>query len=94
MTFSFSWDILETITNGNVSDHLQAYGAGLVEGVLTWEAIYKHHYNRFKNYCVGRKKLCKKIDKFVDENTKWVMKMIKENGKRSSPWHHVSKHIF
>ena len=71
---------------------LQAYAAGMIEGYVTSEILYMYWQNTVDGYCDGKEKLCDKLVKFVNSNTKWVKKKLKSHpdlGKHPY-WHQLN----
>ena len=71
---------------------LQAYAAGMIEGHVTSEILYMYWQNTVDGYCDGKEKLCDKLVKFVNSNTKWVKKKLKSHpdlGKHPY-WHQLN----
>jgi len=50
---SFRWGILEIETFEDFSPEVQAYAAGVAEGVLTKLQIYYHYKNTVEGMCKG-----------------------------------------
>ncbi|XP_065664182.1 putative phospholipase B-like 2 isoform X2 [Hydra vulgaris] len=84
------WSKLYVSTNGKYSDILQAEAAGMAEGFLTSDQISMNYMNTLNDYCVNEKEYCKKLEDFLNENSKWMSQQleIKENAK-SSYWQQV-----
>lgn len=76
-------------TNPQKSDLLQAFGAGYVESLLTYDVMYKHWYNTLHNFCGSRQELCQKVQDHLDRNLIWVNQMIANHSNTQSYWHQV-----
>lgn len=85
------WSYLEIKTDPKFPDKIQAYAAGFIEGHVTSELLYLYWKNTVDGYCDGKEELCKKIAKFVNQNTAWIHKKISQQRKvGTNPyWHHV-----
>ena len=55
-----------------------AYFAGLVEGKLTAEYIYKQYQNTMADYCVKQTDYCGQLALFLEHNQQYMDKMIVE----------------
>ncbi|XP_068748317.1 putative phospholipase B-like 2 [Montipora capricornis] len=76
---STGWSFLEIHTSASFPDKLQALAAGLVEGSLTGELMYKYYQNTLAGYCEDDVDFCKKLGRFLDENLKWISAQIADN---------------
>ena len=66
-------------TNGNVTDELQAYGAGWLEGHATRDLISMHWQNTFQDYCSEPlSTFCIQLQAYVKNNTEWIKLGISE----------------
>ncbi|XP_068679671.1 putative phospholipase B-like 2 [Montipora foliosa] len=76
---STGWSFLEIHTNASFPDKLQAMAAGLVEGSLTGELMYKNYQNTLAGYCENDIDFCMKLGRFLGENLKWLSSQIADN---------------
>ena len=83
------WSFLEVHSNASLSDKTQAMAAGMVEGTLTAELIYKGYQNTLAGYCDAEPDFCMKLGKFLSENLKWMMEQI-ANNPNDEYWYQVS----
>ncbi|KAF4086684.1 hypothetical protein AMELA_G00087190 [Ameiurus melas] len=83
------WSYLEVVTNGKYNDTLQAYAAGVVEGVVTSQLIYKHWMNTLMGYCDPNDPgYCQHLKEYITTNLQWVEEQI-EKATESPYWHQV-----
>lgn len=83
------WSYLEVHTNSSYSDSFQAYAAGLVEGYLTKDLIYKHWNNLYHNYCKNEEAYCKRLKTFLEINMDFMNKNIQEH-RSDFYWNHIA----
>lgn len=76
-------------TNPQNSDALQAFGAGIVESLLTYDTIYKHWYNTINGFCATKSTLCQKVQNHLDKNLDWINDMIANHSNTQPYWHQV-----
>lgn len=76
-------------TNPQNSDMLQAYGAGYVESLLTYDVMYNHWYNTLHDFCDTRQELCQRVQDHLDKNLVWVKDMIANHSNTEPYWHQV-----
>ena len=53
--------------------------AGMAEGALTAEVMYKGYQNTLAGYCNAQSDFCTKLGRFLGENLKWMMEQIASN---------------
>ncbi|KAK2850385.1 hypothetical protein Q7C36_009168 [Tachysurus vachellii] len=83
------WSYLEVVTNAKYNDTLQAYAAGVVEGVITSQLIYKHWTNTLMGYCGSYDQgYCKRLKEYITANLQWVEEQIAK-ATESPYWHQV-----
>ncbi|XP_058249348.1 putative phospholipase B-like 2 [Hemibagrus wyckioides] len=83
------WSYLEVVTNGKYNDMMQAYSAGVVEGAITSQLIYKHWINTLMGYCESDDLgYCKRLKEYITTNLQWVKEQI-EMAAESPYWHQV-----
>lgn len=78
---STGWSFLEVHSNASLSDKTQAMAAGMAEGALTAELMYKGYQNTLAGYCDAEPDFCTKLGRFLGENLKWMMEQIASNPK-------------
>lgn len=66
-------------TNPYHSDSIQAYYAGLMEGVITRKLIADHYDNTVGDYCKDKSTYCDKLRKFLEDNIDYMNGKGKEN---------------
>lgn len=59
-------------TNQHFTDAIQAYYAGLMEGVITHNLIKNHWDNTIGDYCSDYSKYCTKLEKFLQDNLDYM----------------------
>ena len=67
--------------------------AGLVEGSLTGELMYKNYLNTLAGDCENDVDFCMKLGRFFDENMKWISAQIADNP-GDKYWYQVSESFF
>lgn len=67
-----------------------AYFAGLVEGKLTAEYIYKQYQNTLVDYCANETDYCGQLALFLEHNQQYMSSMIGEL-EEDPFWYQVSK---
>ena len=67
--------------------------AGLVEGSLTGELMYKNYQNTLAGYCENDIDFCMKLGRFLGENLKWLSSQIADNP-GDKYWYQVSDRFF
>jgi len=87
--FFCRWSYLQVQTNPQNSDMLQAFGAGYVESLLTYDVMYKHWYNTLYGFCAMQEELCQKVQDHLDKNLIWVNNMISNHSTTMPYWHQV-----
>lgn len=81
-------------TNPQNSDTLQAFGAGFVESLLTYDVIYMHWYNTIHGVCTTKLALCQKVQTHLDKNLDWINGMIANYSNTQPYWHQVRLYFF
>ncbi len=72
---------------------MQAYAAGLAEGVATAPLIHLHWMNTVKGYCDGIESFCIRLMSFLQKNLNWMKNQIEE--KPTDPyWHQVKLMLY
>lgn len=87
----FRWSIIEIETSPDYPDEVQAYAAGLLEGSLTWQLIHHQWHNTVRAACAPRAALCKKMRKYLRENTDKALENAQLFQKEDPYWHMVIK---
>lgn len=80
---------MELHTNENSTDIDQAYAAGYLEGLLTWNLIAMQWRNSMPTYCQGEEE-CQKWKDFFIENRQYIEKNIAEKSATVPYWHQVN----
>ncbi|KAI1303639.1 putative phospholipase B-like 2 [Halotydeus destructor] len=83
------WSFLEVHTSRHFADQVQAYYAGLMEGVATQELIGMHWNNTIGDYCKGQDDYCDKLAKFLQDNLDYMNLHIDAERYNSPYWHQV-----
>ena len=63
--------------------------AGMLEGFLTGELIYKNYRNIYAGYCDSDPDICVKFKRFSGKNLKWISTQI-ANNPNDKYWYQVS----
>lgn len=67
--FEHGWSYIEIETSSKYPDTVQAYAAGLLEGSLTWQLIHHHWHNTVRVVCEEKVAECRKLTRYLRENT-------------------------
>lgn len=70
--------IVTVHTNPHFPDSIQAYYAGLMEGVITRKLIRDHYHNTIGDYCQEKSTYCDRLKTFLEENVSYM----NEKGKK------------
>uniref|UniRef100_A0A914MCB9 Phospholipase B-like n=1 Tax=Meloidogyne incognita TaxID=6306 RepID=A0A914MCB9_MELIC len=84
------WGILEVETFPNFPVEMQAYAAGLVEGLLTKVQIYYHYLNTVSQLCKNAKEYCLKLFNYLKLNLEWIESQVMSNPPTDLYWRHVN----
>jgi len=84
------WGILEVETFAEFDPEIQAYGAGLAEGILTKLQIYYHYRNTIEDLCKGYTTYCKKLYRYLTKNLDWIRSQVLEKPKDDIYWRQVN----
>ncbi|VDK18842.1 unnamed protein product [Anisakis simplex] len=87
---NFRWGVFEVETFKNYSAEVQAYAAGVAEGILSRELIYYHFRNTIEDMCKGYRAYCKKLYQYVSENLNWIKKTVAQKPKSDLYWRQVN----
>ena len=77
--YQYRWSYLEVHTSSSYPDDLQSLAAGMVEGYLTADFILMNWKNTLATYCTQNKKLCDKLEIFLNENSIFLAAQIESN---------------
>lgn len=85
------WSFLNVITDENHNDQSQAYAAGLVEGYLTTDLMYKFWMNTVDGYCSDPQDAdyCARLYQFLDDNRQWIKSQTVQSAATDPYWHQV-----
>lgn len=75
---SIPFVIVTVHTNPHFPDSIQAYYAGLMEGVITRKLIKDHYDNTIGDYCQEKSTYCDRLKTFLEENLAYM----NEKGKK------------
>ncbi|KAK3737518.1 hypothetical protein QZH41_010630 [Actinostola sp. cb2023] len=81
------WSYLEVHSNGSYPNDKQARAAGMAEGYITSELIHLSWLNQYASYCENETQFCEKLEKFIQENEKWMIQEIASD--LDEYWHQV-----
>ncbi|TKR66837.1 hypothetical protein L596_023072 [Steinernema carpocapsae] len=84
------WGYLEVETFPGYEPEIQAYAAGVAEGILSNEQIYNHYRNTVEGNCKGYTEYCKRLHKYLRENLDWIESKIKNKPKSDPFWRQVN----
>lgn len=92
LNFFYRWSFLEVYANESFPDGSQAKAAGMVEGFLTGELMYKAYENTKAGYCDSDPDYCLKLGRFLGENLKWISAQI-ANNPGNKYWYQVGTNL-
>lgn len=84
------WGLFEVETFPGYEPDIQAYAAGLAEGILTRQQIYYHYRNTVEDLCKGYKNYCKRLYDYLAKNLQWISETVKEKPETDLYWRHVN----
>ncbi|KAE9413268.1 hypothetical protein Angca_004629 [Angiostrongylus cantonensis] len=84
------WGILEIETFSGHPYDLQAYAAGVAEGVLTHQQIHYHYMNTVQNLCKDHTQYCTRLYKYLTKNLDWMRSKVIEEPPSDLYWRHVN----
>jgi hypothetical protein len=87
------WSYLEIETKSEFDPDIQAYSAGVLEGILTKDVLALHLENTINDYCIGYKGYCKKLGGYLKQKMGWIQEQIENAPKEDVYWQAV-KRIF
>uniref|UniRef100_A0A915E929 Phospholipase B-like n=1 Tax=Ditylenchus dipsaci TaxID=166011 RepID=A0A915E929_9BILA len=87
------WSYLEIETTHGTDVELQAYSAGVLEGVLTRQILDFHLTNKVRSYCAGYETYCQKLKSYFEKNLLYVKEKIEKAAPDDIYWQAV-KHSF
>lgn len=73
-----------------VDTDLQAYAAGILEGVLSKNVLGYAIKNTYAEYCVGFKNYCDKLNKYLADNLQYIKKRVERATPDDPYWQSVS----
>lgn len=86
------WSQIEIETQPEYLDWVQAFGAGVVEGALTWYSIYNQWLNTVQGYCEqdeGTQAFCIWLREYFTANFENIKKVSEEKGKVDHYWYQI-----
>ena len=87
--FEQGWSYIEIETSSKYPDTVQAYAAGLLEGSLTWQLIHHHWYNTIRPQCEEKPAECRKLTRYLRDNTSVIRKRAELLESTDPFWHMV-----
>lgn len=87
------WSYLEVETKSGFDADMQAYSAGMIEGLLTKDVLAMHLENTINDYCNGYKGYCKRLNGYLKQKMGWIKGKIEAADKDDAYWQAV-KRIF
>lgn len=86
------WSQIEIETQPEYPDWVQAFGAGVLEGALTWSNIYNQWSNTVQGYCEqdeDTQAFCIWLRDFLSTNFENIKKLSDEKGKVDHYWYQI-----
>nr|XP_031844295.1 putative phospholipase B-like lamina ancestor isoform X2 [Nomia melanderi] len=87
--FEHGWSFIEIETSSKYPDTVQAYAAGLLEGSLTWQLIHHHWYNTVRAECEKKVAECRKLTRYLRDNTAVIRERAELLESTDPFWHMV-----
>ncbi|CAK9823095.1 Putative phospholipase B-like lamina ancestor [Anthophora retusa] len=87
--FEEGWSYIEIETSSKYPDSVQAYAAGLLEGSLTWQLIHHHWYNTIRPKCEEKPIECRKLTRYLRDNTAVIRERAELMESTDPFWHMV-----
>lgn len=90
--FFHRWSQIEVETQPEYPDWVQAYGAGMLEGALTWSNIHKQWLNTVQGFCEqdeGTQSFCIWLRDFLITNYENIKKMSEDRSKVDHYWYQI-----
>ncbi|XP_053986951.1 putative phospholipase B-like lamina ancestor isoform X1 [Hylaeus volcanicus] len=87
--FENGWSYIEIETSSKYPDTVQAYAAGLLEGSLTWQLIHHHWYNTIRTECEAKPVECRKLRRYLRDNTAVIRERAELLESTDPFWHMV-----
>lgn len=90
--FSLRWSQIEIETQPEYPDWAQAFGAGVLEGALTWSSIYNQWSNTVQDYCEqdeSTQTFCVWLRDYLETNFENMKKMSEVKGKVDHYWYQI-----
>jgi hypothetical protein len=84
------WGVLEVETFDPFDPELQAYAAGVVEGILTKLQIYYHFRNTVEGMCTNQTAYCERLYKYLTGNLDWIRTTVRAKPKDDIYWRQVN----
>lgn len=87
------WSQLEVETQRNYPDWVQAFGAGVLEGTLTWHNIYNQWTNTIISPCdrdENSQKFCSWLRETLSTNYNTMKEIANNRSKNDHYWHQIS----
>ncbi|KAL0272702.1 UNVERIFIED_CONTAM: hypothetical protein PYX00_005573 [Menopon gallinae] len=82
------WAVLDIETQSEYPDWVQAFGAGMLEGSLSWQMIDWQRHNVIESTCKTDEDLCEDIRDYLKDNKKWVDEMF--YNRSDTYWHQIN----
>ncbi|XP_018789896.1 PREDICTED: putative phospholipase B-like lamina ancestor [Bactrocera latifrons] len=87
------WAQIEVETQRTYPDWVQAFGAGILEGSLTWNNIYNQWKNTIESSCnrdESSQNFCTWLRELLDENYMSIKETALQRGEHDHYWHQIS----
>uniref|UniRef100_A0A0A1WLA9 Phospholipase B-like n=1 Tax=Zeugodacus cucurbitae TaxID=28588 RepID=A0A0A1WLA9_ZEUCU len=91
--YESGWAQIEVETQRTYPDWVQAFGAGILEGSLTWNNIYNQWKNTIESSCnrdESSQNFCTWLRKLLDDNYKSIKETALQRGEHDHYWHQIS----
>uniref|UniRef100_A0A914VBR3 Phospholipase B-like n=1 Tax=Plectus sambesii TaxID=2011161 RepID=A0A914VBR3_9BILA len=85
------WSFLEVETSDEFEPEIQAYAAGVAEGILTRTLITYQWRNTREDYCVDFEGYCDRLHDFLQKNMKWLRSQLVSKPKSDLYWNQTMK---
>ncbi|KAL3084766.1 hypothetical protein niasHT_031657 [Heterodera trifolii] len=85
------WSYLEVETKPDADPDMQAYAAGVLEGILTQSVLKLHLMNVMDDYCTGYQTYCSKLKPYLKQNLDYVQQRLANSAADDPYWQGVKR---
>uniref|UniRef100_A0A914GPK4 Phospholipase B-like n=1 Tax=Globodera rostochiensis TaxID=31243 RepID=A0A914GPK4_GLORO len=85
------WSYLEIETKPEADPDMQAYAAGVLEGILTHRVLDLHLKNVIYDYCTDYQTYCNKLKAYLEQNLAYVQERLEKAPEDDAYWQGVKR---